>query len=180
MAKWRDKREVTFISTEYSAAPIEVPNRRGEGKIKPEAIIKYNKFMSGVDHNDQMLVYNAADRKTIRWYKKLVLNTLQILLLNSWYLHSVYSTKKVSFYEFRLNIIENLLGRQETPKPTKLPEIVHLPSQLQMSEGGKTMRKDCRICRTNKNRKATNFCCTMCPDTPGLCLEPCFRIFHKY
>ena len=83
MCKWRDKREVTFISTEYSATMQEIENRRGQKKIKPEAIIQYNKFMSGVDHKDQMLAHKACDRKTIRWYKKLGLHTLQIFLLNA-------------------------------------------------------------------------------------------------
>ncbi|XP_063932857.1 piggyBac transposable element-derived protein 4-like isoform X2 [Zophobas morio] len=183
MGKWRDKREVTFISTEYSATLQETQNRRGQKKMKPEAIIYYNKFMSGVEHKDQMLAYNACDRKTIRWYKKLGLHTLQILLLNAWYLYNKYSGLRANFYDFRLNIIENLVGGTKQEKPKKaVPEGVHLPASLPKAEAtkGRVQRKDCKVCYQNKIRKQTNFYCPKCKDKPGLCLEPCFRIFHGY
>lgn len=134
--------------------------------------------MAGVDRKDQMLSYSACDRKTIRWYKKLGLNIIQILVLNSWHLYQRYSGSKSSFYNFRLSIIEDLV-EQKTPI-SKPPASVHLPTHLPRQQGGKVKRKDCRVCRGKKIRTATTFCCPLCPDNPGLCLEPCFRIYHDY
>lgn len=60
---------------------MEVQNKRGGGKLKPEAITAYNKYMLGVDRKHQMLAYNSYNRKTLRWYKKVAIYTLQTLLL---------------------------------------------------------------------------------------------------
>lgn len=183
MGKWRDKREVLFMSTEHSATLKETTTKRGEEKVKPDAIIHYNKYMSGVDRKDQMLSYNACDRKTIRWYKKIGLNIVQILLLNAWHLYQRYSGSKTSFHNFRFSIIEDLVEEKTSPRKilkAPAPTMVHLPSHLPRQEGGKVKRKDCRVCRGKKIRSATTFCCLLCPDNPGLCLEPCFRVYHNY
>ncbi|CAH1973432.1 unnamed protein product [Acanthoscelides obtectus] len=55
VGKWRDKRDVLFISTEFDGEMVQEENRRGESKQKPKAIIMYNKYMSGIDRQDQML-----------------------------------------------------------------------------------------------------------------------------
>lgn len=47
MGKWRDNRDVLFISTEHSATLKNTTTKRGEEKIKPEAIIQYNKYLHG-------------------------------------------------------------------------------------------------------------------------------------
>lgn len=46
-------------------------NRNGKEQMKPEAIWNYNRFMSGIDRQDQMNSYYPFTRKTIRWYKKI-------------------------------------------------------------------------------------------------------------
>jgi len=53
--KWKDKWEVLGLSTEWNIDLENVKNRKGDEKEKPVAIINYNKFMSGVDRQDQML-----------------------------------------------------------------------------------------------------------------------------
>lgn len=84
--KWRDRREVLAISSEHTNDLVEVTNRRGEQKLKPMAITMYNKYMSGIDRQDQMLSYYPCERKTIRWYKKIGIHFFQLLLLNSYYI----------------------------------------------------------------------------------------------
>jgi len=39
--------------------------------------------VSGIDRQDQMMSYYPAERKTLRWYKKIAIHFLQICLLNS-------------------------------------------------------------------------------------------------
>ncbi|XP_035207528.1 piggyBac transposable element-derived protein 4-like [Stegodyphus dumicola] len=66
IAKWQDKRDITYISNEYKNDMVEITNKRGEIKSKPLPVIQYNKFMAGIDKQDQMLAYYPCERKTIR------------------------------------------------------------------------------------------------------------------
>ena len=60
---WKDKRVVTAISTRHDGGLATISRRRKKGQgemehlVKPKCIIEYNRFMSGVDHLDQMISY---------------------------------------------------------------------------------------------------------------------------
>jgi len=108
--KWKDKRDVLGISTEWTADMVDTQNKRGDKKKKPLPIIKYNDYMSGVDRQDQLLSYYPCERKTLRWYKKVGIHILQQLLLNSYLLYC-QNERKIPFYNFRLNIIRSLLKK---------------------------------------------------------------------
>jgi len=64
--KWRDRQEVLMISSEFEIEMIEVTNTRGQTKLNPIAIFKYNQYMSDVDKRDQMISYYQCERKTFR------------------------------------------------------------------------------------------------------------------
>lgn len=49
--KWRHKRDVIIISSEFDAQ-IKAVTSRGKTVEKPEAIINYNKYMGGIDRSD--------------------------------------------------------------------------------------------------------------------------------
>lgn len=183
VGKWRDKREVLFISTEFSGELIKQPNKWNEEKEKPNAIINYNKHMSGIDRQDQMLAYYTSERKTIRWYKKLAIHLISMMLLNSYHLYNKYSTqKKLSYYDYRHNIIKKLLcetkEKPSEPPKVKPNQLSHLPEKYEMDDKGRQMRKRCRVCYKHKMRKNTPYFCPACPDKPGLCLGDCFRVYH--
>lgn len=55
--KWRDKRTVLYLSTQYPNEMATATNKRDEEKQKPYPIIKYNEYMKGVDRQDQLLSY---------------------------------------------------------------------------------------------------------------------------
>ncbi|KAG5870479.1 hypothetical protein JTB14_006399 [Gonioctena quinquepunctata] len=108
IGKWRDKRDVrdvSYISTEFESNMIEIETRRREKLNKPLPIVQYNKYMSGIDRQDQMLSYYSAGRKTIRWPKKLFMHLIEIMLLNAHHLFNEYSGSKMTLYEFRMNVI---------------------------------------------------------------------------
>ena len=86
VAKWKDKRDVLMISNLHSLQMIEVTNRRGEKKMKPNIIKDYNQYMSGVDRAEQMVSYYDCLRKTIRWYKKVALHFFDTFLFNAYLL----------------------------------------------------------------------------------------------
>ena len=185
VGKWRDKKEVLFISTEFDGELAGGQNRRGEEKQKPNAIIQYNKNMSGIDRQDQMLSYYASERKTTRWYKKIAIHFISMMLLNSFHLYNTYSTKKkLNYYDFRHCIIKNLLSQAENnppehskAKPINQPN--HMPEKYHLDGKGRQMRKRCRVCYEKKIRKNAPLFCPACPDQPGLCLGICFQMYHE-
>lgn len=181
IGKWVDKRTVLFISTEFENVLTETTNKRGQLVTKPLPIIQYNKYMSGIDRKDQMMSYYPCEHKTLRWCKKLFLHFFQMMLLNSFMLWNKFTVgNKVSFYDFRLNIIRILLANKQPVIRDLTPRnCQHLPSKCQIGANGKTMRKKCRMCSSNGRRKDSVYHCLACPGHPGLCLEPCFLDFHK-
>ena len=78
IGKWKDKREVTYISTEYKNDLVQAENKRKKVTFKPLPIIEYNKFMSGVGRQDQRMVsYYNSERKTVRWPVKLFMHIIR-------------------------------------------------------------------------------------------------------
>lgn len=77
--KWRDRRDVLVISTEYDGTLVEEIYKKGNQITKPKAILQCNKFMGAIDHSDQMLSYYSCEHKTMRWYKKLGIHILHII-----------------------------------------------------------------------------------------------------
>jgi len=76
IGKWKDKMEVTYISSEFQNDTVPTTNRKGRETLKSLTIKHYNKFMSGIDRQDQISYYPFT-RKTIRWYKKLGIHIIQ-------------------------------------------------------------------------------------------------------
>lgn len=105
--KWTDKRDVLAILTEYDGSLVTDINKRGIEISKPKAILQYNNFMGGIGHSDQMLYY-LCEHKTMRWYKKLGIHILQIMLVKSHNLFNRYSGSTYNLYDFRLSVIEAL------------------------------------------------------------------------
>ena len=146
IGKWKDKRDVTYISTEFQNSMQNVANRRGQEKEKPLPIIKYNEFMSGIDRQDQLMSYYPSQRKTVRWYKKLGVHILHLLFQNSYLLYNKYSGRKLSLYEYRQNILEKILPEKKDLRGTN-KRTQHLPTKIDATnDKGKTQRKRCRVC----------------------------------
>jgi hypothetical protein len=178
ITKWKDRREVLSISSEFDGKLTETTNRFGKRVTKPKMIVEYNKFMGGIDYHDQMMAYYPCQRKTLRWYKKLGIHIFQSMLLNSYYLYRETSDKKATLYDFRLAFIKKLL-HSTTPLSSTLPCKIHLPILLEKGNNGKTKR--CKYCLDTLNKRCDSiYCCPDCSGNPGFCLDPCFRLFHKY
>ena len=68
-----DRKHVTLVSTEYSCKEIGTGRKHWKTKeavIKQEIIHYYNKYMGGVDSNDQLMQYSAFSRQTVKWWEK--------------------------------------------------------------------------------------------------------------
>ena len=95
VSKWKDKCDVLMISNTHELKMVEVANKRGEKKMKPNMVRNYKNGMSGVDRSDQMVSYYDCLRKTTQWYKKLALHIFDILVFNAFCLNSKYGTVKL-------------------------------------------------------------------------------------
>ncbi|XP_022163985.1 piggyBac transposable element-derived protein 4-like, partial [Myzus persicae] len=166
--KWRDRRDVLVISTEYDGTLVEEINKKGNQITKPKAILQYNKFMGGIDHSDQMLSYYSCEHKTMRWYKKLGIHILQIILVNSHNLFNRYSGSKLNLYDFRLSVIETLIkeGLETTLAPRFTPQPKtgnHYPKMVERNENKKKKVRRCQECIKTKKRSETDIYCPTCP-----------------
>jgi uncharacterized membrane protein len=63
--------------------------------------------MGGVDLSDQVMQYYEVLRKSVKWWRKLFLLMLNVMIVNSFILCKKYSEdeKKKTHHEFRAEII---------------------------------------------------------------------------
>ena len=108
VCKWKDKRDMLTISNAHVPQMVKVTNCQGKEKDKPNTVRDYNNSMSGIDRSDQMLSYHSGLRKNLRWYKKVGVHILEMMLTNSFYLYTKFSNneKLCHLFEFRENIIK--------------------------------------------------------------------------
>nr|CAI5820513.1 unnamed protein product [Callosobruchus analis] len=94
----------------------------------------------------------STPRKTIRWYKKVMLYLLDVAVWNV---------------------------REATAQPVRV-ENGHWPEKIpaQSESSKKFCYKKCRLCTRKKQRKEASFCCKGCPEKPPLC-PGCFEEWHQ-
>ncbi|XP_049767584.1 piggyBac transposable element-derived protein 4-like [Schistocerca cancellata] len=175
IGKWKDRREVSYISTEYPNTMERVQNARQQIVAKPLPIIRYNSCMSGTDRQDQMLSYYLCERKTIRWPKKLFFHVVDMLMFNAHYLYNKYSGHNMTLYDYRIQIIKGLLPPMDVTKGVRNKcKDTHVVQKRDATEGTKqVMRKRCKTCAARGKRTDTPYVCITCPNQPGFCLNCC-------
>jgi len=98
----------------------------------------------------------------MRWYRKLGIHILQIILVNSHNLFNRYSGSKPNLYDFRLSAIETLIkeGQETTLAPSFTPQPKtrnHYPKMVERNENKKKKVHRCQECIKTKNvRKLTS------------------------
>jgi len=106
-------------------------NRRDERIQKPDYVLSYNSNMCGADRTDQLTSYYSPLRKTVRWYKKIVLQFLDTAMSNSYLLYRKLRRTQQQVW-FRLQVIRDLLAsdnRPEVPGPSR-PFAHHTASDM--------------------------------------------------
>ncbi|XP_046684543.1 piggyBac transposable element-derived protein 4-like [Homalodisca vitripennis] len=182
VGKWKDKRTVMYISTEFQNTMAVSNNRRGVPRQKPLAIVHYNAEMSGVDRHDQMMAYYPCEHKSLRWYKKVFVHILQRGMINAFRLYrKANPTSKKSLYDFRLNVIRALLPPKENLqlRPVQRNASRHVLSKItKQTNKTRVTRKRCRQCAKEGNETRTIYFCAQCEGEPGLCALACFDKWH--
>ncbi|XP_064598479.1 piggyBac transposable element-derived protein 4-like [Liolophura sinensis] len=181
VCKWRDKRDVLTITNMHNMKMVNVTNRNQKVSQKPNIVRDYNNGMSGIDRSDQMLSYYSALRKTIRWYKKIGLHVLEIMLFNAHIMYNESVGEQMRMLRFREKVTLHLLGNVDLqPTPTEGPpaETFHHLVGVPPTEKKERPTKPCHQCTKNGRRRETRYICPVCPEKPALCVDPYFKVYH--
>ena len=200
-----DKRPVTLLSSKHSAVESFVKtNYLGQRIVKPVLIQDYNKFMGAVDNSDNLLAQYLA-LKSLKWYRKLLLHLINMVVLNSYILNKRYGDKKMTHACYREYIAKYLLTTSlESASCTKknIPVPIdntplrltgrHFITKLQSQAGSKRKisARKCRVCNFTSEQlqkkghiglklksKFSSYGCNLCGGIT-LCISPCFELFH--
>jgi len=109
--KWKDKKEVTMISTFHGEETrMEVTKCRQE-KQKPVSVLDYNENISEIDLKEQLLEPYLLERKKIsKWYINLFRRLLCITVINCLVICGANSGQtKIDCFKFRVELIQALL-----------------------------------------------------------------------
>lgn len=107
--KWKDKRDVLMISTKHDDSLVTVTRRRGEIR-KPAVVVDYNKGKSFIDISDQMASYSTSLRRTVKWYRKLMIEFItSTSLVNALALYNEINNTNMQVTTFKEQVAVQLL-----------------------------------------------------------------------
>ena len=196
--KWFDKRDVYMISSCHAATEEWTGRMKrydGTATYKPSCILEYTKNMGGIDLSDQLLTYYTFLRKTGKWWRKLWVHMLNMLVLNAYILNKKFGDRKLSHSDYREYIAEYLICLSnrtyscvDTDNFLQCDRLVgrHWPMKLERNGIGCIVPHQCKVCCVGlkekmltgreKKKKSTSYKCQQC-NVP-LCIDPCFHIYH--
>ena len=176
-----------MLSTNYQIGEGSVQRTQKNGaKLSlpcPLNIIEYNKYMGGVDHNDQLRQYYCVRLKTT--------NSINIYSLLYWRLpwpmhtsfQNMYLQQAIHYVDFRIELARQLIGDYNSGKQKGRPSsIVHCPSFSVQHFPMKAARSKCSHCYNRKRQlKWTYWRCETCNKYlchTGKTDSDCFLSFH--
>ena len=122
--KWREKKDVTMLSTIHEAVETGKTDREGNKIEKPEAVYYYCSRMGGVDLSDQLLNYFSFLRKSTKWSRKLLIHLFNRVILNAHILNKHYVSAKLTQDEYRGYIVKYLVSEGLKCYKIPLPSII--------------------------------------------------------
>ena len=110
---WKDKNDVRIPSTMHTSGMKDTGKneRNGDPRLKPPCVQTYNGGMGGVDASDQMAATYRFVQKYVKWFKKLFVNLLDIVVLNLFYLYKEVGGSE-RFLEFGSTCRRNLFSQE--------------------------------------------------------------------
>lgn len=191
--KWVDTKIVSVCSTIHAAFAGDTVQR----KVKeagvwiskdfpcPSPISHYNQHMGGVDLSDQLIQYYSAQRKTMRWYRKLFFHFLDIAATNAYLLHKELAVlgqrEAMTHKAFQEELTAQLCGVSIQIAPTRdTAEHVPVPCATTLTVGKEATagRKVCKLCKMGGKTMHSPWKCKAC-DVP-LCLQLTRNCFEKW
>lgn len=130
---WRDKRNVSFLSTNCSPKFVQwpkslrnllaaettgtstpgMPGTPAAVREVPEVVREYNKYMGGVDRADQLRSYYEVGRSSRKWWRYILWHLVNVSIVNAYLLftcaeHRPPLPKSYSHLKFRTDLAELL------------------------------------------------------------------------
>lgn len=114
---YREKRSqkgpVCLLSTKSKAVDVDKQKSLGHNRFrtitKPHIIRQYNDYMGGIDSSDMMLYTYADERRSVKFWKKVVSNIIGRMVLNSYILYRLNCTgRPLTRYQYMVSIIEDV------------------------------------------------------------------------
>lgn len=188
--RYKDKRDFIMLTSTHGTTMSDtgkIDRTTGQAIRKPTCIVDYNCYMSGVDETDMQISFTNIDRKSTKWYKKLFFHLMDMAIFNCYAAYKNCQLLEMSFYDFKLKLVKQLLERYAIDKPRlgrrpsdPLPQRLtarHFPDNIPQVESSKQKtRRDCIVCSSQKKRQKTFYMCLEC-NVP-LCVTPCFKDYH--
>jgi len=196
---WMDRKPVFVVSNAHSPIMESVRRKNKDGSVSlvncPTIVADYNRYMGGVDLNDQLKSYYQYNRKSRRWWLRLFFHLLDVTVVNAYILylqvyrihcHPPQKYRPIDQLSFRCRLIDQLVDhfscRKEKGRVSKT--VVSLvPSGhniVDLRQYGVPSGR-CEYCSIGKykyrKRKETQFGCRKC--NKRLCPTGCWTDFHK-
>ena len=120
-----DKRAVTVVATIHAAVNVLINKTDAWGNriLKPLAIVDYINKIGGCDTSDQLISYYSFLQISIKWWKKLFIHLLNMLLLNVHILNSKYGCKKLDHQAYMEYIANYLITEGSVNCSLKRPPV---------------------------------------------------------
>lgn len=186
--KKSQKNPVLLISSAPEVKDVQITKtRRGRETTenKPAIVHNYNCFMGGIDHFDMMLYGYIDERRTVKYWKKVVFNLFGRMVLNAYILYkencSNHNIKPISRYQFIVHIIESLGEEWINNRDQNVPENDRGENRTRgLEKLPDKKEKTCWVCTKkgkdyNKSRKKTRTVCSNCKEG----CHPLCLINHK-
>ena len=196
---WLDNRVVTVLSTNSQPAEMsQVRRRQGDGSRReipcPSSVAKYNAYMGGVDHNDQLRKYYHVTLKCRKCYRYIFWFLFEVSVTNSYILSKLCTDQEAaskSLLQFRLDLSKELIGDYcSRRRPGRGPSaraalpLRHFPvKQRANSLSGRSKCWYCTHVRRPARRRETLWYCVDCGRS--LCHtgvadgSDCFLLHHQ-
>lgn len=167
-----DKEEIYLLSTMHKANVVDTGkrDRHGNNVRKLQLINDYNKYMGGVDRNDELLGTYCCVRKSMKWTKKVAFHFIEEGVLNAHILYKKSGGRKP--------LLKFKSTEAVAPDATNRYSGRHFPEVIPPTPNKQNPQKRCQVCWGQGRRKESRYQCGQCDTHPGLCAAPCFRIYH--
>ncbi len=208
---WKDRKEIYLISNAYAVSgDVTVPRKRDDGTVEqiacPPVLPGYNRYMGGVDNNDQKASYYRISRKSRRWWLRIFWHFLDVAVVNA---HCLYvENRRLAFHPpflpqpamdvlaFRSALIHAFCDGFTARMPTGRPPVA-APSRQLLAAGNHRLvhvrtlgmpKGRCKHCCARgvrrpssvgrpKRRRETCYACSVC--LVHLCVTLCYNVYHS-
>lgn len=189
IVRWHDNRIVTLASNAYGIHPFSSTSRVAsvdKKRVKiivpcPKVVSMYNKFVVGVDKFDENVDSQRIFFRGKKWWFPLFAFGIDAACQNAWKIYQAASGEKITYCEFRRNIVQTYLVKHKTASKkstlcgssvsSRVHSSVRTDNSLDEHIKEKCNRAHCAQCR-----KRTRIQCRKCKVPLHI---NCWYVFHN-